>query len=66
MAETGDHQHNAEWLHQQLHENVKRHLEDDADNNVSFYDTIGQCVPLMRCPDQCAKRAMASCLPAAR
>jgi len=46
-AQKKGHEHDAEWLHQQLHADMKRHLESDAEKHTSIYDTIGQCVALM-------------------
>ena len=42
--------HGAEWLHQQLHADMKSHLEDDADKQNSVYDTVGRCAPVSTAP----------------
>jgi len=42
-----EHEHGAAWLHQQLHADMKRHLESDAEKKQnSLYDTLGRCAPV--------------------
>ena len=47
-----EHEHGAQWLHAQLHEDMKKHLEEDAANDKSvagIYDMIGRCYSLPDC-----------------
>ena len=38
-----EHEHGAQWLHAQLHTDMKKHLEEDAEKHEGIYDMIARC-----------------------